>query len=158
MPACTGKVAPVSLQTRDRNMRQRRCMPGKLHLTQTTWASAKYSWAALSSLQTQTQFSYCQSRYQNSFIWIQKPKPQVSCAAFILKSWLWQGRYPHFGKGRSLAFFLPHRANAEEAHTKQEAGNPLPPLGPKSYSLPAGWSHLVQNGAEESRTSNDMRL
>lgn len=32
------------------------CLPGKLHLTQTTWAAANDSWAALSLLQTGTQF------------------------------------------------------------------------------------------------------
>lgn len=58
----------------------------------------------------------------------------------------------------SLPFYLPYRASAEEAGTKQKAGNCTAPSGPESYSLLAEWSsQLVKNGAEESGTNSDTR-
>lgn len=65
------------------------------------------------------------------------------------------GQVPTFGQVHESAFFPPLQASAKEARTKPEAGNWTAPSGSKSYSLLAGWSHLVKNGAEESSTNNE---
>jgi len=65
------------------------------------------------------------------------------------------GRVPTFRTMHESAFLLPDRPSAEEARTKQEAGNHTAPSGSESYSLLARWSsHLVKNHAEESSTTN----